>query len=541
MARWEAGIAGFVAGARSKTLRQWRSRATQTSDAEEAISSGALHWMRTGRDSAWRCWRRQHVEMCTAANHWRARTRSAGWRWLLGELQVAERASRAYGTHRLGLALRKWVRIVAGRLKEERVIGPALDIAFERRRIKGLWFGWNGWLDLTVHATADYKGRNVVLTLLKGSTRKVLACWRLRAKGEARMAWSESRAIKMHAKCGAFRCLEALRDFRVSSTRTNLAMCSALNVVARKGFVSWRCAYVGDRRRRCLASGSLGQLIHRQQADALRGWMDAARQIRAGGRRVRQAGMFFNKTSKSNLGRGLQGWKQRYQDRNNRLSSLRNAALWLLQRTMSNAWCSWRGVCTEGARAQNLVVPGIKAAVLRGLGGGFRSWKESHTQRQLQKDHWDAGIAGFVAGARSKTLRQWRSNATQVRCEAAVASMSAEHWSRKEVFCAWRCWRKQFADMGLADVHLMAYTLIAGWSWFRSEMQARTRVSRVCSALVHQTTSGQVHICFGHWRDLAVGRRGLQPVSYTHLRAHETPEHLVCRLLLEKKKKKRKT
>ena len=25
------------------------------------------------------------------------------------------------------------------------------------------------------------------------------------------------------------------------------------------------------------------------------------------------------------------------------------------------------------------------------------------------------------------------------------------------------------------------------------------------------------------------------PVSYTHLRAHETPEHIVCRLLLEKK------
>eukprot|EP00658_Telonema_sp_P-2_P011287 TRINITY_DN14281_c0_g1_i5.p1 TRINITY_DN14281_c0_g1~~TRINITY_DN14281_c0_g1_i5.p1 ORF type:complete len:263 (+),score=74.97 TRINITY_DN14281_c0_g1_i5:94-882(+) len=31
------------------------------------------------------------------------------------------------------------------------------------------------------------------------------------------------------------------------------------------------------------------------------------------------------------------------------------------------------------------------------------------------------------------------------------------------------------------------------------------------------------------------------PVSYTHLRAHETPEHLVCRLLLEKKKKKKHT
>ena len=29
-------------------------------------------------------------------------------------------------------------------------------------------------------------------------------------------------------------------------------------------------------------------------------------------------------------------------------------------------------------------------------------------------------------------------------------------------------------------------------------------------------------------------------VSYTHLRAHENPEHLVCRLLLEKKNKKQK-
>ena len=30
-----------------------------------------------------------------------------------------------------------------------------------------------------------------------------------------------------------------------------------------------------------------------------------------------------------------------------------------------------------------------------------------------------------------------------------------------------------------------------------------------------------------------------EPVSYTHLRAHETGRNLVCRLLLEKKKKKR--
>src|SRR5680860_1699477 len=34
------------------------------------------------------------------------------------------------------------------------------------------------------------------------------------------------------------------------------------------------------------------------------------------------------------------------------------------------------------------------------------------------------------------------------------------------------------------------------------------------------------------------GDDAADPVSYTHLRAHETDSYLVCRLLLEKKKKK---
>ena len=40
-----------------------------------------------------------------------------------------------------------------------------------------------------------------------------------------------------------------------------------------------------------------------------------------------------------------------------------------------------------------------------------------------------------------------------------------------------------------------------------------------------------VHLITGKPREVV---RDLLPVSYTHLRAHETPEHLVCRLLLEK-------
>src|SRR5450756_2879857 len=50
----------------------------------------------------------------------------------------------------------------------------------------------------------------------------------------------------------------------------------------------------------------------------------------------------------------------------------------------------------------------------------------------------------------------------------------------------------------------------------------------------------------GAWRDnvfverlwKSVKYEEVYPVSYTHLRAHETRHDLVCRLLLEKKKKK---
>eukprot|EP00658_Telonema_sp_P-2_P075329 TRINITY_DN6483_c0_g2_i2.p1 TRINITY_DN6483_c0_g2~~TRINITY_DN6483_c0_g2_i2.p1 ORF type:complete len:312 (-),score=93.88 TRINITY_DN6483_c0_g2_i2:38-973(-) len=44
-------------------------------------------------------------------------------------------------------------------------------------------------------------------------------------------------------------------------------------------------------------------------------------------------------------------------------------------------------------------------------------------------------------------------------------------------------------------------------------------------------------LVYGVAYDAQLDDPNLEPVSYTHLRAHETPEHLVCRLLLEKKKK----
>eukprot|EP00825_Cyclidium_porcatum_P039078 TRINITY_DN4661_c0_g1_i5.p2 TRINITY_DN4661_c0_g1~~TRINITY_DN4661_c0_g1_i5.p2 ORF type:complete len:125 (-),score=9.59 TRINITY_DN4661_c0_g1_i5:18-392(-) len=54
--------------------------------------------------------------------------------------------------------------------------------------------------------------------------------------------------------------------------------------------------------------------------------------------------------------------------------------------------------------------------------------------------------------------------------------------------------------------------------------------SKPDSEQVRNEALGPLHV-------VGVGRAKVGPVSYTHLRAHETRHDLVCRLLLEKKKK----
>ena len=48
-------------------------------------------------------------------------------------------------------------------------------------------------------------------------------------------------------------------------------------------------------------------------------------------------------------------------------------------------------------------------------------------------------------------------------------------------------------------------------------------------------TVSKVDVMFGCWTSVSRKSALPVPVSYTHLRAHETSAHLVCRLLLEKK------
>src|SRR5678816_3156845 len=58
--------------------------------------------------------------------------------------------------------------------------------------------------------------------------------------------------------------------------------------------------------------------------------------------------------------------------------------------------------------------------------------------------------------------------------------------------------------------------------------ELRKQDTLLCGTFSHAKASSLVHY--------ALSQERMYPVSYTHLRAHETPEHLVCRLLLEKKK-----
>src|SRR5680860_1764065 len=73
--------------------------------------------------------------------------------------------------------------------------------------------------------------------------------------------------------------------------------------------------------------------------------------------------------------------------------------------------------------------------------------------------------------------------------------------------------------------------------------------ARVGSVYHVTATHIDAHMVYGAAEENQISRQEVVPghgrpifesVSYTHLRAHETDSYLVCRLLLEKKKKKTK-
>src|SRR5665809_145553 len=72
----------------------------------------------------------------------------------------------------------------------------------------------------------------------------------------------------------------------------------------------------------------------------------------------------------------------------------------------------------------------------------------------------------------------------------------------------------------------------------RAPLRNDSRVLSSCGSKVLFVLSGYELVLCVHENKPIERCHGAEPVSYTHLRAHETKANLVCRLLLEKKKKK---
>src|SRR5674536_392401 len=72
----------------------------------------------------------------------------------------------------------------------------------------------------------------------------------------------------------------------------------------------------------------------------------------------------------------------------------------------------------------------------------------------------------------------------------------------------------------------------------RSTLSSSSAASDVYKRQLDERGYDRLGVLVVHLRQHHVTCLTFDPVSYTHLRAHETPEHLVCRLLLEKKKQK---
>ena len=77
-------------------------------------------------------------------------------------------------------------------------------------------------------------------------------------------------------------------------------------------------------------------------------------------------------------------------------------------------------------------------------------------------------------------------------------------------------------------------------------MSGISKTTYIVACLALSTSANMAEMMRAAYLSVNKGQReaaysvGMKPVSYTHLRAHETDSYLVCRLLLEKKKTRKK-
>eukprot|EP00658_Telonema_sp_P-2_P026078 TRINITY_DN20518_c0_g1_i2.p1 TRINITY_DN20518_c0_g1~~TRINITY_DN20518_c0_g1_i2.p1 ORF type:complete len:191 (+),score=40.81 TRINITY_DN20518_c0_g1_i2:183-755(+) len=106
--------------------------------------------------------------------------------------------------------------------------------------------------------------------------------------------------------------------------------------------------------------------------------------------------------------------------------------------------------------------------------------------------------------------------------------------------------RHTFEHWSVRDYLLLAQQVLQGLTYLSTNLTHRDLACRSIIEVREKTLFkigrfGLSQSIKGYSGDdntkVAVRWAAPEAVSYTHLRAHETPEHLVCRLLLEKKKK----
>src|SRR5664279_6085009 len=103
---------------------------------------------------------------------------------------------------------------------------------------------------------------------------------------------------------------------------------------------------------------------------------------------------------------------------------------------------------------------------------------------------------------------------------------------------------KVAAESGEAVYHCLSRSVNGEWLFDEPAREVLRRqlwlVAEYCGLeiLTYAILSNHFHVLVRVPRRVSVPDQ--EPVSYTHLRAHETDSYLVCRLLLEKKKTKRK-
>ena len=103
-----------------------------------------------------------------------------------------------------------------------------------------------------------------------------------------------------------------------------------------------------------------------------------------------------------------------------------------------------------------------------------------------------------------------RNNTNAFSRENTVAHMTASAW---------------VVNQDKSKILMVYHNIYNSWSWLGGHADGETDLLAVALREVKEE-AGISHVC-------------PVSVSYTHLRAHETGRNLVCRLLLEKKKKKK--